>query len=107
MTKLFSTLAVAALSLAMLAPAKAEDRTLIWPKNSQFTCGGTVTLNEGSYQLNPDSGMLTWCDADLAGKEKDQVLKACPLNTRCQIKGIIEGHGAFGWVKIISARSIR
>jgi hypothetical protein len=50
--------------------------------------------------------MLTWCDAEIANRDKGQVLEACTVGDRCEIKGIIMGHGAFGWVKITSVRSL-
>lgn len=41
----------------------------------------------------------SWCDAELDGM-KEKVLKICSLNNKCEIKGNVEGHGAFEWVYI-------
>jgi hypothetical protein len=110
-----SRLAAAVIGLALLgystaAVAGAEtktDPTVVWPKNSQFNCSGILIQDEGTYQLKPDEGMLAWCDAEIEGKDKGRVLDACTVGDRCEIKGVIRGHGAFGWVKITSVRSLK
>jgi hypothetical protein len=100
------TLAVAAALVATVMPAKAADPAFVWPKNSQFTCIGLLEQSRGAYRLspNPEDKMKTWCDADLSEGKEVQVLKACSLNDQCIIKGVIEGHGTFAWVKIYSVR---
>jgi hypothetical protein len=94
--------------------AQAEDRTLTWPKNSQFTCSGVLTVQDGELQLNPDPGSKTWCDASFNG-EQYQVAKSdiakrvkavCAEGDRCQVKGTIEGHGVFYWTKITSVKKL-
>jgi Bacterial SH3 domain len=108
-----SRLAAAVIGLALVGystAARAEtktDRRVVWPKNSQFNCSGILIQDEGTYQLKPDEGMLAWCDAEITGKDKGRVLDACTLGDRCEIKGVIRGHGAFGWVKITSVRSLK
>ena len=84
-----------------------KDPSFVWPRNSQFNCRGILIQDEGTYQLKPDEGMLTWCDAEIAGGDKGRVLDACTVGDSCEIKGIIRGHGAFGWVKITSVRSLK
>jgi hypothetical protein len=91
--------------LALAAPASAKDPAFVWPKNSQFRCTG-ILMKRDAYQLHPDKGMLTWCDAELADEEETRVLKTCAPGDRCEIKGIIKGHGAFSGVKIHSVRRI-
>jgi hypothetical protein len=39
-------------------------------------------------------------------KDKSRVLNACKLGDRCEIKGIIRGHGTFGWVEITSVMAL-
>jgi hypothetical protein len=112
MRKLFlAAVAFAALSGA----AQAEDRTLTWPKNSQFTCSGVLIVQDGELQLHPDPGSKTWCDASFNG-EQYQVAKSdmakrvkavCAEGDRCQAKGTIEGHGVFYWTKITSVKKLR
>ena len=82
--------------------ANKTDPKFVWPKNSQFNCSGVLTQEEGTYRLKPDQGNLTWCDADIDGKDKGRVLDGCKLGDRCEIKGTISGHGAFSWVEITS-----
>jgi hypothetical protein len=90
--------------LALVAPASARDPAFVWPKNSQFSCTGVLVKDEHAYQLRPDEGMLTWCDADLWEGKELRALKTCSLGNRCEIKGVIQGHGAFAWTKINSVR---
>jgi uncharacterized protein YecT (DUF1311 family) len=89
-----------------LAAANKTDPTLVWPKNSKFSCSGVLTQEQGTYRLTPDQGMLVWCDADIGDKDKGRLLDACKLGDRCEIKGTIMGHGAFGWVEITSVRKL-
>ena len=110
-----SRLAAAVIVVALLGYSTAaevgaetkKDPSFVWPRNSQFNCRGILIQDEGTYQLKPDEGMLTWCDAEIAGGDKGRVLDACTVGDSCEIKGIIRGHGAFGWVKITSVRSLK
>jgi hypothetical protein len=86
--------------VSALAAKNETDPRLVWPKNSQFTCRGVLTQEEGTYRLTPDQNMLTWCDADIGDKDRGRLLDACRLGGRCEIKGIIRGHGVFGWSEI-------
>ena len=105
-------LAAAVIGLALVgystaAVGESETKTdprFVWPKNSQFNCSGILIQDEGTYQLKPDEGMLTWCDAEIEDKDKSRVLDACTVGERCEIKGVIGGHGNFFWVKITSVR---
>jgi hypothetical protein len=92
-------------SNAAVTETKTDPR-LVWPKNSQFNCSGILIQGEGTYQLKPDEGMLVWCDAEIEGKDKGRILDACTVGNRCEIKGVIRGHGAFLWVKITSVRPL-
>jgi len=89
-----------------LGAASQTDPTPAWPKNSQFNCSGILVQEEGIFQLKPDQGMLPWCGADIEDKDKGRVLAVCKVGSRCEIKGVINGHGAFSWVKITSVRSL-
>jgi Bacterial SH3 domain len=100
-------LALVGYSTAAVVGATKTDSRFIWPKNSQFNCSGILIQDEGTYQLKPDEGMLAWGDAEIEGKDKGRVLDACTVGDRCEIKGVIRGHGAFGWVKITSVRSLK
>ncbi len=91
---------------AVVGAETKKEPSFVSPKNSQFNCNGILIQDEGTYQLKPDEGMLAWCDAEIGGKDKDRVLDPCPVGDSCEIKGIIRGHGAFGWVKITSVRSL-
>jgi hypothetical protein len=93
-------------SVSALAAANKTDPRFVWPKNSQFTCRGVLAHEQGTYRLTPDQGMLAWCDADIDDKDKDRVLDTCKLGDRCEMKGIIRGHGAFGWVEVTSIMAI-
>jgi hypothetical protein len=115
-SKLIGIISVAALTalpsfaqrlagVSALAAANETDPTLVWPKNSKFTCSGVLTQEQGTYRLASDQGMLTWCDADIDDKYKGRVLDACKLGDRCEIKGTIKGHGAFWWVDITSVKA--
>jgi hypothetical protein len=102
-------LLAAVAALALVTPASAKDPAFPpWPKNSQFSCTGVLVKDEYSYRLRPDKGMLPWCwcDADLWEGKEIQVLKTCSLDDRCEIKGVIKGHGAFVWTKIDSVRKV-
>lgn len=88
------------------AAANKTDPRFVWPKNSQFTCGGVLAKEQTTYRLTPDPHMLAWCDAYIEDKDKDRVLGVCKLGNRCEIKGTIRGHGAFGWVEITSVKAI-
>jgi hypothetical protein len=109
-----SRLAVALIALALTNHSaataneaeKKTDRRFVWPKHSQFNCRGILAQDEGTYQLKRDENMLTWCDADIDEKDKGRVLDTCTVGDRCEIKGVIRGHGAFAWVKITSVRSL-
>jgi hypothetical protein len=92
------------LARAVGEPQIKTDPRFVWPKNSQFNCSGILIQDEGTYQLKPDDGMLTWCDAEIEDKDKSRVLDACTVGERCEIKGVIRGHGNFFWVKITSVR---
>jgi hypothetical protein len=113
MTKLFP-LAAAALLLAMLAPVNAEDRTLIWPKNSQFTCTGVLAVTDNELQLNPEPGSKVWCSASFDGQQcgvtktdiAKQVKATCAEGDRCQVKGTVEGHGVFYWTKLTLVKKL-
>ena len=94
-----------ACALALCGQGHAEDQTLIWPKNSQFTCSGVLTVIDGELQLKPDSGAKVWCDATFEGEQAKRVRATCAEGERCQVKGIIMGHGAFYWVKITSVKT--
>jgi len=94
-------------SVSALAAANKTDARFVWPKNSQFTCRGVLTQEEGTYRLAPGPRMLTWCDADIGDKDAGRVLNACKLADRCEIKGTIKGHGIFGWVEITSVKARR
>src|SRR5262245_45170226 len=105
--------AFAALTLG--GQTQAGDPTLIWPKNSQFTCTGVLTAKEGELRLDPDKGMLAWCWALFDGPEGYGVTKfdaakrvkaTCSVGDRCQVKGTIQGHGEFFWTKIISVKKL-
>jgi hypothetical protein len=106
------TVALIALPLTNHSAAtanKAEnktDRRFAWPKNSQFNCRGILVQDEGTFQLKRDEDMLTWCDADIDEKDKGRVLDTCTVGDRCEIKGVIRGHGAFAWFKVTSVRSL-
>ena len=108
-------LAAAVIGVALLGYSTAaaigaetkKDPIFVWPKNSQFICSGILIQDEGMYQLKPDKGMLTWCDADIEDKDKGRVLDACTVGDTCEIRGTIRGHGAFGWVTITSVRLLK
>jgi hypothetical protein len=85
-----------------LAAANKPDPKLVWPKDNRFTCRGILAEEQGALQLRPDQNMLTWCDADIDDKDRGRVLSVCKLGDHCEIKGIIRGHGTFGWVAITS-----
>jgi hypothetical protein len=89
-----------------LAASNKTDPTLVWPKNSRFSCRGVMTAEQGTYRLTPDPGMLAWCDADIGDKDKNRVSNACKLGDHCEIKGMIMGHGTFGWVEITSIMAL-
>lgn len=92
-------------SVPTLAANKTDPR-FVWPKNSQFTCRGFLTQEQGVYGLTPDPGMLAWCDADIGHKDKRRVSDACKLGDHCEIKGTIKGHGSFGWAEITSVKAV-
>jgi hypothetical protein len=89
---------------------------------TSLTCIGVLVHDDSGYRLKPDTGSSSWCDAEISneyGQEGSvsQILSACkvgggtaklPLaqSSRCEIKGIVNGHGAFYWVKLSSVRSI-
>ncbi|RXT41957.1 hypothetical protein B5V03_25995 [Bradyrhizobium betae] len=87
---------------AALAATNKPDPKLVWPKDNRFTCSGVLAEEQGILLLTPDQNMLTWCDADIDDKYRSRVLNVCKLGDRCEIKGTIRGHGAFGWVEINS-----
>jgi hypothetical protein len=88
------------------ATGSKTDPTLLWPKNSRFTCRGVLADEQGTYRLTPDQGMLAWCDADIDDKDKNRVSNACKLGDHCEIRGTIMGHGAFAWVEITSVMTL-
>lgn len=100
------TMGVVSVCVSALAAANQKDPSVIWPKNSQFICRGVLVHEGGTYRLTPDQGMLAWCDADIAENDNGRVLNVCKLGDRCEIKGTINGHGAFGWVAISSIRGV-
>ena len=87
---------------AALAATNKLDPKFVWPKDNRFTCRGVLAEEQGGLRLTPDQNMLTWCDADIDDKDRSRVLNVCRLGNRCEIKGTIRGHGAFGWVEIKS-----
>ena len=65
------------------------------------TCvGSIVQLDGGHIQLKPDKGATLWCDAEFPDDLAPKVLKACPVGSRCRIKGTFAGHGTFVWITI-------
>jgi hypothetical protein len=92
-------------SQSALAAANKIEPRFVWPKNSKFTCRGVLVQEQGGYRLSPDQGMLAWCDADIDDQDKNRVLDACKLGDRCEIKGIIRGHGTFHWIGFTSIKA--
>jgi hypothetical protein len=106
MKKLLIALAT---TVALVGPAAAgpKDPRFIWPKNDQFTCRGELTRdNYQVLQLARNAYNLTWCDAEISGDLEAKVLKICVVGSLCEIKGIIQGHGAFAWVKITKIQQL-
>ena len=106
--RFYGTVAIVAFALAlMMIGAKAEDWSKFkWPKNNRFVCASELIRNEKTLQLKRNETNLAWCDAEIAPEDEAKVLKVCALNRRCEIKGIIMGHGAFGWQKFYSIRQL-
>jgi hypothetical protein len=76
-----------------------------------LTCRGVLVHEDGEYQLKPDTGSSLWCDADISDEfglkgSVSRVLDTCKLGGRCEIEGVVNGHGAFYWVKLSSVRSL-
>ncbi|EJN15563.1 hypothetical protein PMI42_00855 [Bradyrhizobium sp. YR681] len=86
----------------VLAATSKSDPKFVWPGDNRFTCRGVLAEEQGVLKLTPDQAMLTWCDADIDDKDRGRVLNVCKVGDRCEIKGTIRGHGAFGWVEIKS-----
>jgi hypothetical protein len=103
--KVMIAILAASLATASYAGSK-EDPSLVWPKNDQFRCWGTLEFDkeESLYKLQPTDNMKVWCDAYLASDLAAKVLKVCRMEKGCEIKGKIRGHGIFGWYKIESVR---
>jgi hypothetical protein len=99
-------LVVAALCGLVSTAASKDDPRFLWPKNSQFSCRGVLVQDGDTYRLKADANMLAWCDADIADNNEGRVLAVCKLGDRCEIKGVIMGHGAFGWVRITSVKKL-
>jgi hypothetical protein len=98
--------AVIALAGSSVFGEEKIDPRFMWPKNSLFVCRGVVAQEEGTFRLKPDQDMLTWCDAEVGGKDEVRVLRSCKLGERCEIRGMISGHGTFGWAKITSIKAL-
>jgi hypothetical protein len=105
-TQALMTIAIAvALAVAVVVAARAEDPRFVWPKNDQFTCRGELIRDDYKVlQLARNARNLTWCDAEIADHLEAKVLKVCVVGSLCEIKGSIQGHGAFAWVKITKVR---
>jgi hypothetical protein len=109
MNPIAAGVAMAVMVMACVSPLAAANKTdprFVWPENSQFTCRGLLAHEEDAYRLAPDQGVLVWCDADIGDKDSGRVLNVCKLGDRCEIKGTIRGHGAFGWVEISSIKGM-
>jgi hypothetical protein len=92
-------LVVAALCGLVSTAASKDDPRFLWPKNSQFSCRGVLVQDGDTYRLKADANMLAWCDADIADNNEGRVLAVCKLGDRCEIKGVIMGHGAPSWTE--------
>jgi hypothetical protein len=92
----------AAAALLCAVPATAKEQA----------CSGVMTFDEaGQYMLSPKPGSGLWCDAVISDGKYiggpnlvPQVLKVCPVGSRCFIKGTYEGHGVFYWNKILEVK---
>ena len=91
---------------AILAATIASSFAQAKNKVISQSCTGTLTRSDeypGLLQLVSDDKGLCGADWYVQGREKKQVLKTCPLGSRCTIKGPFAGHaGQFSWVKINS-----
>jgi len=104
---LLSTVAV----LALMGVSGAANAKMPLP----LTCTGVLTssdtqLDSDAIKLKPEAGSVTWCDSDIEDDiaepgTRARVLKKCWFGGRCRIRGIVNGHGAFYWVRIQSVES--
>jgi hypothetical protein len=92
---------------AAVGETKTDPKKLYGRKIPNSIAAVFLFKTKAHISLKPDEGMLAWCDAEITGKDKGRVLDACTVGDRCEIKGVIRGHGAFGWVKITSVRSLK
>lgn len=66
-------------------------------------CHGYLVKDEFGLHLAKNSNGapfdgVSWCDASI--EDQDKVLRKCVVGGPCSIKGSVQGHGVFNWVKI-------
>jgi len=101
-SEFMKTLSAAALMMPLFA---GSGLTASPPRSIHQACSGVLTLEGGYYELTPDAGSGLWCDAYVAEKLVQRVLKACTVGSRCHIEGSVRGHGVFYWIHISSVTS--
>ena len=107
-------LAICSLLLPFLLAATAADSKKMLPMRMQ--CTGVLTKGEDGYSLSgtyKGFGSINnvWCNAafsrDIEPKAHEALMKsACRVGDRCQIAGVVNGHGAFYWVQVHSVRRL-
>jgi hypothetical protein len=96
-------LAICSLSLPLLLVAMAADSKKLLPMRVQ--CTGVLTQEDDEYSLSGNYkgyGPINnvWCDAafsrDIEPKAYEALMKsACRVGDKCQIAGVVNGHGVF------------
>jgi hypothetical protein len=107
-------LAICSLSLPLLLVAMAADSKKMLPMRVQ--CTGVLTQEGDKYSLSGNykgygSINNVWCDAafsrDIEPKAYQALMKsACRVGDKCQIAGVVNGHGVFYWVQVNSVRRL-
>jgi hypothetical protein len=95
--------------ISLTAPAMAK-----MPMHAQ--CTGVLTREDSDFSLAGDFtgfGPINnvWCNAQFSHEINLKAHKAisnsnCLAGDKCQVTGIINGHGVFYWIKVNSAKKV-
>jgi hypothetical protein len=108
----FNTALTYTRSAMLIATVLGGTAHAAWAMQS-ISCQG-VLVQDDTLHLQPVppfreiGGGPPWCDADISDEfghgAARLVLATCKVDEWCEIKGVVDGHGTWNWVKILSVR---